>query len=343
LPLRASPVYDVGSGDSRRPPQANHARTEPELHLVLGRETKRCFPSSPPRRGRFETPADLALHSGAPLGGWPARPGSRGRWRISQDPFGKAPIHNARPAGSTEMKVTGRPASDPIPPSVLLGMTALTGIVDAISFLALGHVFTANMTGQCSVSRFCRFRSGRRFDYALRRRLGRLSSWSRSGRADCVPDDLASRASMGRPRLRMRRRISAGRGGRGTRTPQFVWRGLYSAVCGDRAHGNRDGTSKCDGAPARDSRLDYYRSDVDDHRTGCGFFAGRWSERQVAPPAGLHTLHVCGSCCRRLHAETLGRSALTCMRPATAAAALIVGAMPRFPASRSSEAVPDRG
>ena len=30
---------------------------------------------------------------------------------------------------------------------ILLGMTAGTGMVDAVSFLALGHVFTANMTG----------------------------------------------------------------------------------------------------------------------------------------------------------------------------------------------------
>jgi uncharacterized membrane protein YoaK (UPF0700 family) len=32
-------------------------------------------------------------------------------------------------------------------PAILLAMTAVTGIVDAVSFLALGHVFTANMTG----------------------------------------------------------------------------------------------------------------------------------------------------------------------------------------------------
>jgi uncharacterized membrane protein YoaK (UPF0700 family) len=32
-------------------------------------------------------------------------------------------------------------------PLVLLGLTATTGIVDAVSYLALGHVFTANMTG----------------------------------------------------------------------------------------------------------------------------------------------------------------------------------------------------
>src|SRR5689334_10208760 len=29
----------------------------------------------------------------------------------------------------------------------LHGMTAVTGLVDAVSFLSLGHVFTANMTG----------------------------------------------------------------------------------------------------------------------------------------------------------------------------------------------------
>jgi uncharacterized membrane protein YoaK (UPF0700 family) len=31
--------------------------------------------------------------------------------------------------------------------AILLAMTAVSGIVDAVSFIALGHVFTANMTG----------------------------------------------------------------------------------------------------------------------------------------------------------------------------------------------------
>src|SRR5258708_38224798 len=35
----------------------------------------------------------------------------------------------------------------PITPTILLVMTSVTGIVDAVSYLALGHVFTANMTG----------------------------------------------------------------------------------------------------------------------------------------------------------------------------------------------------
>ncbi len=33
------------------------------------------------------------------------------------------------------------------PVGILLAMTVVTGIVDAVSYLALGHVFTANMTG----------------------------------------------------------------------------------------------------------------------------------------------------------------------------------------------------
>src|ERR1700749_4028282 len=37
--------------------------------------------------------------------------------------------------------------ADSILPYALLGMTAVTGVVDAVSFLSLGRVFTANMTG----------------------------------------------------------------------------------------------------------------------------------------------------------------------------------------------------
>jgi uncharacterized membrane protein YoaK (UPF0700 family) len=39
------------------------------------------------------------------------------------------------------------PPAVPVPIGILLAMTAVTGIVDAVSFLALGRVFTANMTG----------------------------------------------------------------------------------------------------------------------------------------------------------------------------------------------------
>jgi uncharacterized protein DUF1275 len=38
-------------------------------------------------------------------------------------------------------------------PYTLLGMTAVTGLVDAVSFLSLGRIFTANMTGISCFSR----------------------------------------------------------------------------------------------------------------------------------------------------------------------------------------------
>jgi uncharacterized membrane protein YoaK (UPF0700 family) len=40
-------------------------------------------------------------------------------------------------------------------PYALLGMTAVTGLVDAVSFLSLGHVFTANMPGNVALLEFC--------------------------------------------------------------------------------------------------------------------------------------------------------------------------------------------
>src|ERR1700720_4611766 len=39
------------------------------------------------------------------------------------------------------------PNTEKFIPYALLGMTAVTGLVDAVSFLSLGRVFTANMTG----------------------------------------------------------------------------------------------------------------------------------------------------------------------------------------------------
>src|SRR6202795_5117521 len=39
------------------------------------------------------------------------------------------------------------PITEELIPYALLGMTAVTGLVDAVSFLSLGRVFTANMTG----------------------------------------------------------------------------------------------------------------------------------------------------------------------------------------------------
>jgi uncharacterized membrane protein YoaK (UPF0700 family) len=45
-------------------------------------------------------------------------------------------------------------ASAPLLRPVLIGLTAVTGLVDAVSYLGLGHVFTANMTGNVALLGF---------------------------------------------------------------------------------------------------------------------------------------------------------------------------------------------
>jgi len=46
------------------------------------------------------------------------------------------------------------PTTEKVIPYALLGMTAVTGLVDAVGFLSLGRVFTANMTGNIALLAF---------------------------------------------------------------------------------------------------------------------------------------------------------------------------------------------
>jgi uncharacterized membrane protein YoaK (UPF0700 family) len=46
------------------------------------------------------------------------------------------------------------PTTEKVIPYALLGMTAVTGLVDAVSFLSLGRIFTANMTGNVVILAF---------------------------------------------------------------------------------------------------------------------------------------------------------------------------------------------
>jgi uncharacterized membrane protein YoaK (UPF0700 family) len=50
--------------------------------------------------------------------------------------------------------MASNPTSEKVIPYALLGMTAVTGLVDAVSFLSLGRVFTANMTGNVVILAF---------------------------------------------------------------------------------------------------------------------------------------------------------------------------------------------
>lgn len=49
--------------------------------------------------------------------------------------------------GPAQMRGTPLSAVECVLPPVLLGQTAVSGVIDAVSYLGLGHVFTANMTG----------------------------------------------------------------------------------------------------------------------------------------------------------------------------------------------------
>src|SRR5262245_54336185 len=50
--------------------------------------------------------------------------------------------------GEVREMVVPRRAGPHVPlPPLLLGLTSVTGLVDAFSYLLLGHVFVANMTG----------------------------------------------------------------------------------------------------------------------------------------------------------------------------------------------------
>jgi uncharacterized membrane protein YoaK (UPF0700 family) len=54
---------------------------------------------------------------------------------------------NDFPATGHQLIMASSPTTEKTIPYALLGMTAVTGLVDAVSFLSLGRVFTANMTG----------------------------------------------------------------------------------------------------------------------------------------------------------------------------------------------------
>ena len=50
-------------------------------------------------------------------------------------------------ASAETTPLVASPSGGPLRTPVLFGLAAVTGIVDAVCYLALGHVFTANMTG----------------------------------------------------------------------------------------------------------------------------------------------------------------------------------------------------
>ena len=65
------------------------------------------------------------------------------KWHVSK---GVPTISNSNILGRL-VTMASIPTTEKVIPYALLGMTAVTGLVDAVSLLTLGHVFVANMTG----------------------------------------------------------------------------------------------------------------------------------------------------------------------------------------------------
>src|SRR5437870_9115247 len=71
------------------------------------------------------------------------------------------------------------PSDAPFPViATLFGLTFVTGLIDALSFLGLGHVFTANMTGNVV---FVGFALGGATDVSLLRSLAALGAFASGG------------------------------------------------------------------------------------------------------------------------------------------------------------------
>ena len=100
-------------------------------------------------------------------------------------------------------------ASDRSLPAVLLALTASTGLIDAVSYLALGHVFTANMTGNVV---FLGFAVAGAPGLSIPRSAAAVGAfltgaWRTAGAGD------GSAPSLGMRSVRYRSRASPGRGG----------------------------------------------------------------------------------------------------------------------------------
>jgi uncharacterized membrane protein YoaK (UPF0700 family) len=85
-------------------------------------------------------------------------------------------------------------ANGPLSPMLLL-LTVLTGLVDAVSYLQLGHVFVANMTGNVVFLGFALARGPRLFRLAIDHRHCRILSGAVAG------GRLSKREGIDRPRL----------------------------------------------------------------------------------------------------------------------------------------------
>jgi len=144
--------------------------------------------------------------------------------------------------------------SGSVPPLILFVMTAVTGVVDAVSFLALGHGFTANMTGNIV---FLGFATAGAFGVSLPALLAFVLGAAAG--TNGISNEFSSCTSLGQPGVRRGCTLLAGRCGCIPRA--CTGTGLDAAICCHRLHWYCDGIQKCNRAKSRHARSDYDGAD----------------------------------------------------------------------------------
>src|SRR6266581_1972259 len=163
----------------------------------------------------------------------------------------------------------------------LLVMTAVTGLVDAVSFLSLGHVFTANMTGNIVLLAFATAHvSGLSIARSLTALLTFLVGAILGGRAmaRANPDSqirFAAQAFL----LEVAFLFAVSFCGIGYRVD--LLEEFLSTVCSDRLDGARDGHTQCCCPEARNPGSDDNGPDTNDHGHRRGLFTRERQQPEI--------------------------------------------------------------
>ena len=191
------------------------------------------------------------------------------------------------------------PTTEKVIPYALLGMTAVTGLVDAVSFLSLGRVFTANMTGNVVILAFATARvSGLSIARSLTALLSFLVGAIFGGRimARASADSqirFAAQAFL----LEVVFLFAASFCGIGYRSDLAGT--FFSTVCSDRLDGARDGHTECRCPEARNPGSDDNSPDTNDHGHRRGLFARERQQPEIGEKGcvGRRNVFGCGVGC----------------------------------------------
>jgi len=163
------------------------------------------------------------------------------------------------------------PTTDKVIPYALLGMTAVTGLVDAVSFLSLGRVFTANMTGNVVLLAFATAHvSGLSIARSLTALLAFLVGAILGGRvmARANADSqirFAAQAFLLEVAFLLLRLLRH-------RVPRRSARRFFQTVRSDRFDGARDGHTECRCPETRNPGPDDNGPDINNYKHRRGLF-----------------------------------------------------------------------